>query len=70
MSRPLFDVTIRVRMQNGQSGIVELEADKLVTAREVQAVFDKAMRMVDRLREEPAVEEYPADAWRPPLRAV
>jgi hypothetical protein len=57
MARAMWTVTIRVQLQNGQSGAVELNADQLVTMREVQGVFDRAIVMCKQLGAEPPQQQ-------------
>jgi hypothetical protein len=63
MSRALWDVEIKIRCVNGQSGAVHLMADKLVTQKEIREVLDKAASMAAELARDPAEETAPA--WRP-----
>jgi hypothetical protein len=59
MSRTLFSVDLKIQAQNGQSGIVHLQADHLVTMREIRAVLEKAMRMCETMNAETPAEEMP-----------
>jgi hypothetical protein len=56
-------VTVEVQLVNGQSGNVLLKADQLITLREVEAVFGRALRMCHTLKEPEA--EQPATLLRP-----
>jgi hypothetical protein len=65
MSRGLWTCEIKLVLQNGQRGCVHLEADKLVSIRELRQQMDKAITMAETLsRGEPAVEET-APQWQP-----
>jgi hypothetical protein len=67
MSRPLYTVTLRVEMQNSHTGVVELRADRLVTISEISGVFNRAVKMVETMRDG-ALEPVPAAApggWKP-----
>lgn len=65
MSRGLWDIEIRARLVNGQSGQVHLIADKLVTIRELRAVCEKALGMCEQLAREPATEaDRPAPSFK------
>jgi hypothetical protein len=64
MSRPLFTVSVRIVMQNGQSGQVVLDADRLVTISEIKDVFARAVAMTETMRNSAAqLEERPG--WTP-----
>jgi hypothetical protein len=66
VSRPVWHVHLRVELINGTAGIVELTARDCIALKEVRAQFDKALRMCETLKAEPAVEEAaPAGGWRP-----
>jgi hypothetical protein len=65
MSRGLWTCEIKLVLQNGQRGCVHLEADRLVTIRELRQQMDKAIMMAETLtRGEPAFEEA-APGWKP-----
>jgi hypothetical protein len=68
MSRPFWHVEIKCTLVNGVSGEVHLQARDLVTLREVKGQLDKALRMCEALKAEPAMEE-PAHAWKPSVVA-
>jgi hypothetical protein len=57
MSRPTWRCEIRLTLTNGQQGVVSLDATNLITMKEIQGQFTKAMSMAQTLcREEPAEE--------------
>jgi hypothetical protein len=65
MSRGLWTCEIKLTLVNGQSGCVHLQADKLVTIRELRQQMDKAIMMAETLtRGEPAFEET-TPQWQP-----
>jgi hypothetical protein len=59
VSRPLWRCEIRLTLTNGQQGVVTLDAVNLVTLREIQGQFTKAMAMAQTLCREEVAEEQP-----------
>jgi hypothetical protein len=59
MSRPLWRCEIRLTLTNGQQGVVSLDATNLVTLREIQGQFTKAMAMAQTLCREEVADEAP-----------
>ena len=57
MSNPLWTCEIKLVLQNGQQGVVQLSATNLFTIKEIQQQFAKALQMAETLAREPAVEE-------------
>jgi hypothetical protein len=54
MSRPVWTVSIQVRLINGQRGSVTVEDDDCVTFRDVQETFTRALNMASQLKTQPA----------------
>jgi hypothetical protein len=63
MSRGLWTCEIKLTLVNGQSGCVHLQADKLVTIRELRQQMDKAIQMAETLTQAEVEEATPQ--WRP-----
>lgn len=71
MSRPTWRVQISVTLVNGQAGKVEIDAGDLLTFRDCQDVFNRALNMARQLNAQPAEAATPQDATpRPYPRAV
>jgi hypothetical protein len=64
VSRGLFRVEIRIQYANGAVGEAHIVQEHLVTVKEVRQCLDRAAKLAESLREEPAIEET-APAWRP-----
>jgi hypothetical protein len=65
MSRPVWKVSVSVTLVNGQAGRVDLQADQLLTLKEVERVFTRAIRMCQQLSEPIQLEE-PTMEWPKP----
>jgi hypothetical protein len=57
MSRPFWRCEIRLTLQNGQQGVIALDAAQLVTLRELDQQWARARSMAETLIREPAAEE-------------
>jgi hypothetical protein len=58
MSRPAWNVSVKVQLCNGQQGCVELSAADLITFAEVQAVLNRASHMAGQLKIEPQEQQF------------
>jgi hypothetical protein len=64
--RPTWKCEIKLTLVNGQKGVISLDADQLLTMRELKEQFSKALAMAEELRRAPA-EEQPAAGWKPTM---
>jgi hypothetical protein len=65
-SRMLWNCRVVLTGANGQSGTIDLQAQNLVTIREIEAFLARATKMAQTLQQQHHEEQEPGrQGWRP-----